>query len=324
MSGMLMVRRQARRPHEIGLFAVDDLSFDELMKVPSEKTSLVNAKSPRNPKHHALAWALATKLAEACDWLHDAEDAMTYLKVRARHVTWVTNPMTGEAIARPKSIAFASLDQVHFARVFDRFVWIITNEILPGIEEDALRAEILKMVEGIKNTPQQHQEAPHQHVERDTQRVEHDPETGEVIDTLDVGTESREAGQQPLLMDLPAEAPETELTVEETAAPISNLSDPDAGTDGSDGREERDSRPTPESLSSNDREILQLFVDSLDGERSGAGIMAVKRNFWGANPPTEGSALAAATNAIFEAHKQRVKGEITIAECDRLCREARQ
>lgn len=169
-----------------------------------------------------------------------------------------------------------------------------------------------------------HQEAPHQHVERDTQGVEHDPDTGEVNETIGQTTESREAGQQPLLMDLPAEATETELQVEETAAPISNLSDPDAGTDGSDGREERESRPTPESLSSNDREILQLFVDSLDGERSGAGIMAVKRNFWGANPPAEGSALAAATNAIFEAHKRRVKGEIAIAECDRLCREARQ
>src|SRR5690606_28244028 len=106
MSGMLMVRRQARRPNEIGLFTVDEMSFDELMKVPSEKTSLIAVKSPRNPRHHALAWALAAKLAEACDWLHDAEDAMNYLKVRARHVTWVTNPLTGETVSRPKSIAF--------------------------------------------------------------------------------------------------------------------------------------------------------------------------------------------------------------------------
>lgn len=169
----------------------------------------------------------------------------------------------------------------------------------------------------------QHQEAPHQHDEPNTPTMEHDPETGEVVDTLEMAMESREAGQQPLLMDLPAEATEIELTVEETAAPNSNLSDPDAGTEGSDGRAERESRPTPASLSATDRETLQLFVDELDSERSADGIKSAKRHIFGDNPPLAGSALAAAANAIFEAHKLRVKGEITISECDRLCREAR-
>lgn len=168
-----------------------------------------------------------------------------------------------------------------------------------------------------------HQEAPHQHVERDTQTLDHDPETGEVIETVGQTTESREAGQQPLLMDLPAEATETELTAEETAAPNSNLSDPDAGTDGSDGRAERESRPTPASLSVDDRETLQLFVEDLKSERSPEGIRAARRRTFGDKVPQPGSALATAANAIYEAHQRRVKAEISIDECDRLCREAR-
>lgn len=121
-----------------------------------------------------------------------------------------------------------------------------------------------------------------------------------------------------------ARATETEPTVEETAAQNSNLSDPDAGTDGSDGRAGGESRPTPESLSATDRETLQLFTDALDAERSADGIMSAKQQIFGDNPPLAGSALAAAANAIFGAHKLRVKGQISMAECDRLCREARR
>ncbi len=121
-----------------------------------------------------------------------------------------------------------------------------------------------------------------------------------------------------------ARATETEPTVEETAAQNSNLSDPDAGTDGSDGRAERESRPTPASLSVDDRETLQLFVEDLKSERSPEGVRAAKRRTFGDKVPQPGSALATAANAIYEAHQRRVKAEISVDECDRLCREARR
>ena len=300
MTGMLMVRRQARRSNEIGLFPVDEVSFDELMKVPSEKTSLVSAKAPRNPRHHALAWALAAKLAEACDWLHDAEDAMTYLKVRARHVTWVTNPITGEAIARPKSIAFGSLDQVHFARVFDRFIWIITNELLPGIEEGALRAEILKMVEGIKNTPQSATEEPHQDQTNDYQNTRQD--------TLESRPDEAGMGNE-------ASGP---TTGQDGAKPSteSNLSEPAPGQD---GRAESGSDAPLAMLSADDRRFLGQYAAALRPGRSPKELAGMREAFAKANPGRgfpENHVGRAVGQSIYAIEAKRAVGELSVEDAD--------
>lgn len=302
MTGMLMVRRQARRPNEMGLFPVDDVSLDEMMKVPGEKTSLVSAKAPRNPRHHALAWALATKLAEACDWLHDAEDAMTYLKVRARHVIWVTNPLTGEAIARPKSIAFGSLDQVHFARVFDRFVWIITRELLPGIEEGTLRAEILKMVEGIKNNPEQPKEEPHQDQNTATAA---EAETTAPSDNAPESREERET--------VASEAPPA---IGETAAPSSNLSDASPGSDGR--TESGEDAPPSASLSVDDRRFLGEFAKSIRPGKDPKELFDLRQAF-GKNAGRRleaGTPERKALEQIYAIETKRAVGELSVEDAD--------
>lgn len=124
---------------------VDEVSADELSLVPADKDVLVTLRSPRNPKQHRLAWALATKLAECCTYLHDREDAMDFLKIKSRHVKIVQNPGTGHVFLVPKSIAFASVDQAAFNRLFNRMVWVVCNEIVPGLDEGQLRDEIESM-----------------------------------------------------------------------------------------------------------------------------------------------------------------------------------
>lgn len=125
---------------------VDQMSAEDLALLPADKDLLVTAKAPRNIRHHRLAWALAQKLADACDFLHDREDAMNYLKIKARHVKIVQD---GERVYLiPKSIAFASLRQDGFARLFNRMIWIVCNDILPGVAESDLRREIEEMCFG--------------------------------------------------------------------------------------------------------------------------------------------------------------------------------
>lgn len=138
----IVMRKRGRR-----LEPVDPMSEEDMDHLPADRDLLVSAKAPRNLRQHRLAWALAQKLAEACDYLHDREDAMDYLKIRAKHVRMIAEP-SGKVHLIPRSIAFGSVDQVKFSRLFNRMVWVVCNEILPGLDEGALRAEIEAMVSG--------------------------------------------------------------------------------------------------------------------------------------------------------------------------------
>ncbi len=131
------------------LVPVDEIAADKLRLAAKDGADvMVEVRSRRNPKQHRFAWALAEKVAQSCEHIHDREDAMDMLKIAARHVRWVTDWRTGEMHPVPKSIAFASCPQAQFSRLMDRFVHIIVRDILPGIAEAELRAEIEAMVIG--------------------------------------------------------------------------------------------------------------------------------------------------------------------------------
>lgn len=135
------MRREGNR-----LAPVDPVSEEELLKFPTTKGLLVTAKSPRNLRQFRLAWALASKVADSVDFLQDRTDAMDWLKIKARHVKFLQDPRTGQVAIVPKSIAFASLSQDAFARVFNRMIYITCSEIIPGLDEGKLRGEIEAMV----------------------------------------------------------------------------------------------------------------------------------------------------------------------------------
>ena len=85
------MRRQGAR-----LVPVDEIGADDLVRVPANRDVLVKITSHRNMKLFRLLWVLVSKVADACDHLHDREDAMDELKIRVRYVKYITNPMTGE------------------------------------------------------------------------------------------------------------------------------------------------------------------------------------------------------------------------------------
>ena len=145
MTTEIAMRRQGNR-----LAPVDPISEDDLSKVPADRDVMVTIKTPRNLRQFRLAWALADKISDAVDFLPDRESSMEWLKIKARHVKLIQDPRTGQVAIIPKSIAFASITQDQFKRVFDRMVWVTVNEIVPGLDEGALRAEIETMVGGGK------------------------------------------------------------------------------------------------------------------------------------------------------------------------------
>lgn len=143
MTTEIIMRRNGNR-----LEPVDQMSADDLANIPVGKDVFVTVRAPRNPKQHRLAWALANKLSQCCEELPDAESAMDFLKIKARHVKIVHNPGTDHVFLVPKSISFASVDQSAFNRLFNRMVWIVCNEIVPGLDEGQLRDEIEAMTAG--------------------------------------------------------------------------------------------------------------------------------------------------------------------------------
>lgn len=135
------MRRQGAR-----LVPVDDISADELVRVPSDKDVLVKIVSHKNMKLFRMLWALAAKVADACDHLHDREDAMDELKIRTRYVKYITNPITGDVRIVPKSLT--KLDGAGLNRLADRMIHVICRDIVPGMNQGALKAEIMKMIAG--------------------------------------------------------------------------------------------------------------------------------------------------------------------------------
>ena len=141
-----MLKREARHPGEIGLFPTDPMSADDFAALPSDRDVFVTTRSARNPRQHRFAWALATKLADACDFLHDKRDAMNLLCIKARHVSIVHDPKAKRTHFVPKSIAESEVDGVEFDRLLKRFVWIVVSDILPGLKESDLTREIEEMI----------------------------------------------------------------------------------------------------------------------------------------------------------------------------------
>lgn len=128
------------------LHAVDAVSDEELRNaVKDNQEVMVTVRAPRNMRQHKLAWALARKIADACDF-HDHQDAMDFLKIKARHVSYLVDPKTGEIYIRPRSISFGSCQQAVFNRILNRMIWAVVTDIVPGLDESLLRDEIEDMV----------------------------------------------------------------------------------------------------------------------------------------------------------------------------------
>jgi len=147
------MRRQGAR-----LIPVDDIAADDLVRVPANRDVMVKITSSRNMKLMRFLWALASKVADACDHLHDREDAMDELKIRVRHVKYITNPATGEVRIVPKSLT--KLDGPGLSRLADRMVFVICRDIVPGLSEETLRAEIMAMIDGTNSNSSQSVSSP--------------------------------------------------------------------------------------------------------------------------------------------------------------------
>jgi hypothetical protein len=117
----------------------DSLHDAEAMEGISRTTPfMVTVHQSRNVEHHKKLWAVATKVADFCDDFHDAEDAVEWVKLQIPSMRreYVFND--GKVVMATKSISFAALDQVRFARFYDRAMALWSMRI--GCDPETLEA----------------------------------------------------------------------------------------------------------------------------------------------------------------------------------------
>lgn len=110
----------------------------------------VKTAKPRNPRFHALFWALMTKLHEN---LPDDKRARyptvellaSWFKVATGHADSFILEGKGTVYV-PRSISFAKCDDVEFGQFFERCADLIAQHFIPGVTASQWRTEVASMI----------------------------------------------------------------------------------------------------------------------------------------------------------------------------------
>lgn len=128
-----------------GLEAHDDQGKDVLRKIKVGEVVQCEITKPRNLAHHRKFWALLNCFWEcAGDW-SSPYAILIELKVRLGHVHRVVIRETGEIVSVPRSISFASMDQLEFDAFYEKALMELCK-MAGGIEPSALRDEVLNQL----------------------------------------------------------------------------------------------------------------------------------------------------------------------------------
>lgn len=140
----IIFRKRQGREGEVGLF-VDTPVFDEewsSLKIGAEVKA--ECTVPSDLKYLKFFWAMCTKVADNCDWLIDKNEAKDRILLEARHYKTVFDPLRNRAEVKAKSVARLSGDT--WIRLLRRCTYVVITRFLPGMDENALKAEIETMI----------------------------------------------------------------------------------------------------------------------------------------------------------------------------------
>lgn len=142
MSEMYMRKRPAVFKGEVGLFPANELAEEDLKRLSPDRGTIVEATQPATADQRAFIWALAAKVADIVDGLHDKEDGMEWLCVRARHYRVIGHPIEGHVWYTRKSIR---VSRAEMSRLIDRMIHVVVTDLIPDMPEGNLRRDIEAM-----------------------------------------------------------------------------------------------------------------------------------------------------------------------------------
>lgn len=143
---IVLRKRASTRVGEMGLFCDHEVWSDDFSAIKNDTDVKCTVAQARSLKQHKFAWALATKVAEACDFLDTKDDAMNYMLIEARHARFIHDPIRQINYAIPKPTNWSAMDGVAYTKLLRRMTHVVATHIVPGIDKDELRREIEKML----------------------------------------------------------------------------------------------------------------------------------------------------------------------------------
>lgn len=124
-----------------GLFPADPVTEAMLDGIgQGQSVTTDEPRKRRNPAFHALMMGILQKVVEqTAPRYADVEDLMFELKLRTRMFKEIDTRRGVRLV--PRSISFASMSEQQFKRVSDRWLYVISTEIMPGVDPEALLTE---------------------------------------------------------------------------------------------------------------------------------------------------------------------------------------
>lgn len=142
----LVMRKRQGHAGEMGLFVESEVFEDDFSHIKVGAEVQVKATTPRSLRQLKFAWALATKIAQACDWVETKEDAMDFMLIEAKHFRRIYDPLRKVAVLKPKPTNFGAMDGTEYTRLLKRIVHVAVTIMVPGMDDNALKAEIEAMI----------------------------------------------------------------------------------------------------------------------------------------------------------------------------------
>ena len=143
-----LVKRRAKFVGEMGFFPSSPMASEDLATVKDGTEVMVSWYSPRNLERLKFLWGLVHKVSDNSDRWLDKDEAMEDLKVRAAFTKVVYNDKKKELELRPKSLK--RINDEELRRLTNRFIEIISTEIMPGMKANDLKKEIEEMLSGTR------------------------------------------------------------------------------------------------------------------------------------------------------------------------------
>jgi hypothetical protein len=123
------------------LVPADEASRAILTKIKTGEVVRVEVKRPRNTAHHRKFFALLHIVFENQEAYENPDHLLLALKYAVGHCEIVI-AKDGSKMPLGRSIAFHKMDQSEFEAFYEKCLDVIAKYFLPGVETDALRAEV--------------------------------------------------------------------------------------------------------------------------------------------------------------------------------------
>jgi len=131
---LLMVKRLG------SLHPYDDEGVEALKKIGPTQIVKITYSRPRNLRFHCKFFAMLKIILDNQDHYKSTDDLLDVCKLRIGHVTVIQTPQGEERV--PKSISFASMDETEFGKFYDRAVFWVASEVIPGLNRQHLNDEV--------------------------------------------------------------------------------------------------------------------------------------------------------------------------------------